>query len=375
MRLNSRQRFLRSIHGQPLDRFFRYEHGMWPSTRERWLGEGLPEEVGCYPDQPGFVEYFQFDLFRRITINSGYVDSPYHPLFEHEMLDEDDVHLSYRDIDGIVKRVLRKRGDTSMPQFLRFPVASRDDWHVVRARLRPEDAAARVGDPLRVIAACADDAIPTILPICGAFGHPRNLLGDEGLGYTIYDDPGLLHAILDNWHDLYAALLSELTAHARVDCLLIWEDMCYKNGPLIDPRHFRAFMLPRYRALVRTAKACGIPCILVDSDGDVTQMIPLFLEAGVDALMPFEVQAGMDVVALRERYGRSFCIMGGIDKRALAKDRRAIEAEVARVLPAFVESGRFIPTLDHTIPIDVPLDNFLHYLRVLRGYECAGPIP
>jgi len=71
----------------------------------------------------------------------------------------------------------------------------------------------------------------------------------------------------------------------------------------------------------------------------------------VNCMMPFEVQAGMDVVALRQQYGNAFCIIGGIDKRALAQDEAAIDAEMERVVPTFLDSGMFIPTLDHTAPI------------------------
>jgi uroporphyrinogen decarboxylase len=85
--------------------------------------------------------------------------------------------------------------------------------------------------------------------------------------------------------------------------------------------------------------------------------------------MPFEVQAGMDVVAIRRQFGDCFCVMGGIDKRALAKDRASIRTEVQRVVPHFLESRRFIPTLDHTVPPDVPLDNFRFYLECVRACE------
>lgn len=108
--------------------------------------------------------------------------------------------------------------------------------------------------------------------------------------------------------------------------------------------------------------------IVVDTDGDCLALIPLFLEAGVDALLPFEVQAGMDVA----RIGREFPtlgIVGGLDKRALACDRAAIRREVDRVLPRMRERGGFIPTLDHTVPPDVPLENFRYYLECLRAYE------
>jgi len=359
--MTSRERFLASLKGGRLDRFFRYEHGPWPTTRERWIREG-------YPDDADFRAYFGMDPLARIGINSGYCESPYEPKFEVTVVEEADGHRTRIDADGILKRELIERGDTSMPQFLKFPVASREDWEKVRERLNPADAKARIGDPEPLRRQCSDPDVPTMLPTCGAFGHPRNLFGDEGLAYIIYDSPGLLEEILLNWRDLYVALIRELTALIRVDSILIWEDMCYRNGPLISPDHFRRFLLPVYKDFIAAARECGVEGIIVDTDGDCLRLIPLFLEAGVDCLMPFEVQAGMDVVAIAADFPE-LSIMGGIDKRALARDKSAIEAEIERVVPHFLERGLFIPTLDHTAPPNIPFANFQYYLECLRKYE------
>jgi uroporphyrinogen decarboxylase len=360
--MTSRERFLNSLLGGPVDRLFRYEHGYWPSTRQRWIGEG-------YPPDADFFQYFQMDPLIRFTINSGYTDSPYYPPLPEEVLEETDKHVIFRDNQGIVKKNLKANFDTSMPQFLKFPVANRMDWSVMVRFLNPADNISRIGDVESLKHLTADPDIPTLLPICGAFGHPRNLFGDEELCFVMYDDPNLLHEILDNWCELYVDLIRRLTSSVRVDSLLIWEDMCYKNGPLISPSHFREFLLPRYKSLIEACRVFGVRAILVDTDGDCLSLIPLFLEAGVDAIFPFEVQAGMDVTAIRRQFGSSFGIIGGIDKRALAKDKQAIEREVNRVVPFFRESGRFIPTLDHTIPIDVPLNHFNYYLECVRRYE------
>lgn len=359
--MTSRERLLATLRGDPVDRFFRYEHGPWPTTLQRWHAEGLPAdtELGAY---------FRMDRLVRIAINSGYTESPYQPKFAETTLEEAGAFRIYTDGDGITKKVLRVQGDTSMPQFLRFPVTARADWRALLPRLNPDDAAARIGDPAPWIAACADPSVPTLLPICGVFGHPRNLLGDEGLAYLIYDDPALLEEILDNWRDLYIALLRELTRRVRVDALLIWEDMCYRNGPLISPDQFRRFMSPRYRQVIEVARATGVRGIIVDTDGDCRSMLPVFLEAGADCVMPFEVQAGMDVVKLRREFP-ALCIMGGLDKRALACDRAAIHAEVERVLPYFAGQSRFIPTLDHTVPPNVSLQDFQYYLECVRSHD------
>lgn len=359
--MTSRERFLATVKGGAVDRFFRYEHGPWPTTRCRWIDEGYPAKVD-------FREHFHMDPLVRLAINSGFTHTAYQPRFERRVLQRGDGHEVIADADGVTKKVLVTQGDTSMPQFMRFPVETRDDWTAVRERLNPDDADARIGDVDHLKRTCADPDVPVMLPICGAYGQARNLFGEENLAYLIYDDPALLEEVLDNWLALYTQLFARLTEHVRVDAVMFWEDMCFKNGPLMGPEHVRRFMLPRYRKLIDHARACGIPGIIVDTDGDCRKLIPLFLEAGVDGLMPFEVQAGMDVTELAEAYPQMF-IMGGLDKRALAVDREAIEAEVDRVVPAFLQRGRFMPCLDHTVPPNVSLAHFEHYLECLRSYE------
>ena len=259
---------MRSIRGLSIDRFFRYEHGAWPSTLKRWHDEGLPREVG---GTVSFAEYFEMDPVNRIDINSGYTHTPYEPVFEKRIIEEAGGTVLFEDTDGILKREKRSERDTSMPQFIRFPVACWEDWEKVRRRLAPEGAKARIGD-VAALAEKEDERILSILPLCGVYGQPRNLLGEEGLAFVIYDDPNLLIEMIANWLELYTELLSELTKTARVDCLLIWEDMCYRNGPLISPEHFRKFMLPAYKQLIGAARSFGIEAVIVDSDGDVSKM-------------------------------------------------------------------------------------------------------
>ena len=359
--MTHRERYLGCLKRKTADRFFRYEHGPWPTTRERWVGEG-------YPADASFDGFFGMDPLVRIGINSGYTDSPFHPSFRREVIEDASEYVVYRGTDGVVKKELKSHSDTSMPQFVRFPVTNRAEWKEVSSRLKPSDAIARIGDVAALRARCSRADVATLLPICGAFGHPRNLFGDENLSYLIYDDPALLEEILDGWQDLYEELLRELTRVVRVDAILIWEDMCYKNGPLISPEHFSRFMLPRYRRVRATARSCGGEAVIVDTDGDCLRLIPLFLDAGVDCMMPFEVQAGMDVVKIATQYPR-LGIMGGIDKRVLAEGREATRREVDRVVQFFKSHGGFVPTLDHTVPPNVSLSSFQWYLECVRRHE------
>jgi uroporphyrinogen decarboxylase len=142
--------------------------------------------------------------------------------------------------------------------------------------------------------------------------------------------------------------------------IYFWEDMAYRAGPLISPAMFREFMLPRYRRITDLARRYGIDTVFVDSDGDVSKLIPLWLEAGINGVYPMEVAAGMDVVALRREYGRDLLMTGGIDKRVLAQDREAIDRELEVKVP-LAEQGGYISHIDHAIPHDVPYANFAYY--------------
>ena len=112
-------------------------------------------------------------------------------------------------------------------------------------------------------------------------------------------------------------------------------------------------------------RANGIVHIGLDSDGDISSLIPIWLEAGINMLWPFEVAAGMDVVKVRQTYGHDLAIMGGIDKRAVAKGGDMMRREVDRVMP-LVEDGGYIPELDHGVPPDISWPAYYDYVTYLK---------
>jgi uroporphyrinogen-III decarboxylase len=120
--------------------------------------------------------------------------------------------------------------------------------------------------------------------------------------------------------------------------------------------------------VVEFVRSRGVEFVYLDSDGDVSSLIPVWLDAGVNVITPFEVQAGMDVTEVRRRYGRELRIWCGIDKRALVRGRDAIEAELARVAPLMKEGG-YVAGLDHGVPPDVSFENYCYYME--RQLEVA----
>jgi len=348
-RLTSRERLRRVVRRQPLDRGLFWPEKPWTETRDRWLAEGMA------PDH-NFGYDFDEDRSRTcLGVNIGF-----NPPFEQEILTDEGEHLVVRDQYGIVKR--QRRDGYGMPQFISFPVTDRASWERLRPRLDPESPGRFPTDwPARTAELrAADFPITTMRShLDGFFGFLRELCGDH-IYYLLRDDPGLVHEMLAFQVYRISTFLRRITRDIPVDRHYIWEDMCFKTGPLIGPRMFERFLLQPYRSVVEVSKSCGIPAVDVDSDGNLDKLLPLWIEAGVDMIHPLEVAAGMDILRLKREYGERIILRGGIDKRELAKDRAHIDAELARIRPA-VEMGGYIPTADHTVPPDVSWDNYQYY--------------
>jgi hypothetical protein len=195
----------------------------------------------------------------------------------------------------------------------------------------------------------------------GLYSQLRSWVGTEEISYLFFDDPGLVEAMLDTYTDFLLSVTERARREVRFDWFNFFEDFAGKGGPLVSPAIFRRFLLPRYRRIIDAFRASGIRHFWLDSDGDPRALIPLLLEAGITCLWPNEIAAGCDPREVRREYGSALALAGGIDKRELAKGRAAINAELeARMLP-MLESGGFIPHLDHMVPPDISLDDFRWY--------------
>ena len=103
-----------------------------------------------------------------------------------------------------------------------------------------------------------------------------------------------------------------------------------------------------------------------NTDGDVTELIGHWLEAGVNIQFPIQVGPfGGDAMKFRKMYGKDLRVIGSFDKMALEKGHDAIEAEIQRLIPLMKEGG-FIIMPDHLITPGVALDDYIWYLERIR---------
>jgi uroporphyrinogen decarboxylase len=365
--MNDRERFNRTLSYKPVDHCVNYELALWGQTLDRWRREGLPEDVYIGTLLAG-CEYWDM-------VRIGYVPLQIlqmMPAFEEEVLEEDERYMVKRWPDGHVSRLLKEgmaHGTrASMDQMLSFPVTDRASFESIVDRYNPHSPA-RYPEWWPDVCRCLQGRdYPLMLTHNACFGlysFMRRLMGTELACTIFYDDPALAHEILDYLTEYFIQVTRRALQDVEVDFFNYFEDFCYNAGPLVSPKLFRAFLMPRYRRINEFLRGHGVRHIWLDSDGNTELLIPMFIEMGITCHWPLERAAGMDPLVLRATYGHDLALVGGIDKRELAKGRTEIEAEVYRLRP-LMEDGGFVPTVDHAVPPDVPYDNWLYYLEVKR---------
>lgn len=366
--LTGRGRFLRSLSFTPAGPVFNHELGIWGQTLDRWRAEGLPMDVHIGDLIMG-NEYFGIDRIGYLPLNAKRMFPP----FTEEVIAEDERYEVRRFEDGHVSRVLKEGAAhgtrASMDQMLSFPVTDRASFNEIKKRYEARSPA-RYPEHWPDVARCLSGRdYPLALTPNGTFGlysFLRRLMGTEAACTIFYDDPLLAHEMLDFLTDYLIELIGKALRDVKIDYFNYFEDFAFKTGPLIGPNIVREFLMPRYRRINDVLHSHGVHHIWLDSDGNTEVLIPLLIEVGVTCHWPLERAAGMDPLRLRAKYGHDLALAGGIDKRALAQGRKAIEDELYRSVPQLLDDGGYIPTVDHTIPPDVCFGDFMYYLELKR---------
>ena len=360
--MNVRERFHGTMEFEEVDHVPWWEQGILPAALEEWREQGLPPDVY-------WEEYLGLDRSERCQVNLGFC-----PAFEEETLEETPEYKIIVGGSGVVSKRLREPGALrNMPQWLRFPIESRQDWETIRKERMNPHSPARYPQNWDVLVRGWQDRTHVLWAYGGSlFGRLRGWIGFERLLFTFYDDPDWIHEMMEYMADFYIAAMHRMVDDVDLDYVYIFEDMSYKAGPMISPRMFREFMVPCYQRFTTFLREHGIKWIFVDSDGDASLLLPGWLDAGVNGFLPMEVAAGMDPRVVRKQFGRNLRLLGGLDKRTLLQNRAAIDRELESKVPALIAQGGYIPHLDHVIQWEGPLEAYQYYRRRLNELTLAG---
>jgi uroporphyrinogen decarboxylase len=350
--MTDRERFNNQMHYKPIDRCFNMEFGYWNENFQKW---------------PIFVEnkitnnweadqFFSFDRLGGVGTHTWM-----NPPFPHKVVEETADKRIIMNGDGLLAEV-PKDGHDTIPHYIKPSIVTPDDWtRCKEERFRRDDPArkANIEEMKRRNPPDRDYALG--VGAGSMIGQIRNMLTFEGLAYAIYDYPDMLEDMVETVCTLVEDSLDQILPHLDVEFATGWEDICFKNGPLISLDFFHKVVVPRYKRIGDKLHAAGVDLWYTDCDGDVRPLLPGFLEAGINCLFPYEVNSCVHPAVLLKEYGKDLRIMGGVDKLEMKKGKKAIKAYLKTLVP-LVERGGYIPFCDHRCPPDVDPDDYLYYL-------------
>ena len=320
-----RERFLTVLNGGlPDDRLPMVEWAAWwDTTVRRWEGEGFPKNLGFEQS----LQYFGLDELHCIGCSPQVPPAPGHGL-------------------GVI--------------------TDEEDYERIRKDMYPDSAIEWLANAAKNYKSRHDNGeIIVRVWLDGFFWFPRRLFGIEPHMFAFYDYPELMSRITQDLCDFNMKALKELFKIIKPDFVGYAEDMSYNHGPMLSEDCFNKFMLPHYIAMNNFNHENGVKT-LVDSDGDITVMVPWFVKSGIDGVYPLERQANVDIAKIRQEYPE-FIMLGGYDKMVMNKGEEAIRAEFERILPV-MKSSRYIPSVDHQTPPGVSFEDYKIYIRVFEEY-------
>jgi hypothetical protein len=356
----------------------------WVLTTGRFKKEGMPAEIAdgakditndivgnkanqqekYFPVDWGegvmeYEKYLGFDPVRRIHFVLPF------RRFEEKIIKECPEYTIKQDVFG--KQLIHKAGSELDLDYKQI-IESEDDWKRMMEHAEKElegftdTAIEEAYGPLKEGHDRGDYSIR--LNLEGFFWTPREILGFEPVLMAYYDEPELLHSINEYILKVYLEKATKVIDILQPDVVYMMEDLSGKNGPMISPSCFNEFVGDYYRRLFPEFRKRGVNNIFVDTDGEFSMLIPEFMKAGVDGFLPMDVNAGMDIVKVREEFP-TLKFIGGFNKLCIAEGKEAIDREFDRILPV-IRGGGYIPGSDHQVPPSASLADYQYYIKRLK---------
>ncbi len=350
--MTDRERFNNQMHYKPVDRCFNMEFGYWLENYTKWsifTENGITNEAEANT-------FFSFDRIESVAGNVWL-----NPAFPETVIEETATTKILMNGDGLLAEVL-KDGHATIPHYVKASIVTPDDWKRCKEeRFRKDDPERKV-DTAALKAEHPPDRDYPLGVHCGSMiGRVRNMLTFEGLAYACYDYPNMVEDMVETACVMVEDFLDQVLPHIDFDYASGWEDICFKNGPIVSVNFFNDVVVPRYKRINKKLKTAGIDIWYTDCDGDVRPLLKGFMEGGINTLFPFEVNGCAHPAELLAEYGKDLRIMGGVNKIQLGSGKAAIKAYLETLTP-LVERGGYIPFCDHRCPPNVPPEDYLYYL-------------
>ena len=369
--MTNRTRAMNILHFKEVDRLPAVHFGYWAELLDEWADQGhISRELAKAARGDGSQGQQELDRILGWDFNwhncRGSSNSLY-PAFERKVLETlPDGSQRVQTANGVIERI--KPGVVSIPSEDDYLLKDREAFETL---FKPKMQYFSQRVPIEAYKRF-NETRPTDIPIGlhlgSVMGQIRDITTVVGMSYLMYDeDEDLFADIVDTYAEMqYRCAEVTLATGAQFDFGHYWEDICFKNGPLLSPEIFNELCAKHYKRRNELCHKYGIDIISLDCDGVTEKLIGTWLENGVNVLFPIEVGIwGDQFEPARKKYGESLLGVGGMDKTALRKDKAAVDAEIER-MKRLSSMGGFIPCPDHRLMPGTKFELVQYYAEEIK---------
>lgn len=205
-----------------------------------------------------------------------------------------------------------------------------------------------------------------------------DLLGMETLYFKMYDEPELVHALLDHIVSYYEASSRRIFEEAAdlIDIFFIGNDFGSQTGPLMGVEHFQRFMVPHLKRLIALGHAYGLK-VQLHCCGGFEPLLPSMIEAGLDAVHAIQPCChGMQLSSLKKHYGDKIVFNGGIDSHHVLIEGPSpeyVRERTLEVLRLMSPGGGYVAGASHdSILEETPVENVLAMFDAVEEFSASS---
>jgi uroporphyrinogen decarboxylase len=255
-----------------------------------------------------------------------------------------------------------------------YPCKNRDDWESLKTKLKPSDMRVDWVTDLRSNQRERSRGRYITFNAIVGYDKLQKYVASERLLRAVLREPEWIKDMY--WTDakLVMAMCDKMIQGGfDFDGAFLYCDLGYRHGPFFSPRHYEAQLHPVFKTLCAFFHERDMQIIL-HTCGNVKSLIPYFIQEGIDCIQPLEVKAGMDLVELKQEFGKDIAFMGGIDVRNISlDDPNPLEMEIREKVSKAKVGGGFIYHSDHSIPNTVSFAQYTNVIELVNKYGGYDP--
>ncbi len=189
-----------------------------------------------------------------------------------------------------------------------------------------------------------------------------NFFGMENYFVKMHTHPNVVEAVTEHVIDFYLAANRRCLEQmgAKLDAVFFGNDLGSQEDLLISPAAFEKFVLPGVEKVATQARSFGLKTVF-HSCGAISRIIPMLIDAGIDALNPLQAKAaGMEAEKLGRQFRGHLTFIGGVDTQELLPfgTPEQVKSEVRRLKEVFGQRYIVSPSHETLLP-NVPPENVL----------------